>query len=82
MAKKQLFTESELARLAKEFREKAKKTRAEAGREMGVKHPSVFHAEESPEQSLLKLRIRMIETYSPFEVVGPVFVLKAKGKKR
>ena len=33
-------------------------------------------SDESPELSLLRLRTRMIETYSPFRVVGPVFTLK------
>lgn len=70
--------ESELAALAKRLREAAGKTRAQAAREMKVSQPSLFHAEESPEQSLFKLRKRMIECYSPYKLVGPLFVLKRK----
>lgn len=78
MAHKQPLTENDLAALAKRFRKKAGKTRAEAGRELGVSHVSIHRAEENPEVSLLKLRLRMIEAYSPFKVVGPVFYLERK----
>jgi DNA-binding XRE family transcriptional regulator len=70
--------ESELAKIAKEARENAGKTRAEAARDMGIKQPSIFHAEESPEQSFTKLRCRMIEAYSDFKVSGPLFKLEPK----
>ena len=72
------LTENELAALAKRFRKQAGKKRAQAARDMGVAQTSIFNAEESPKQSLLKLRIRMIEAYSPFRVTGPVFLLKRK----
>ncbi len=78
MPKKELLSEKDLAALAKQFREQAGKTRAEAGREMGVSHVSVYRAEENPAESLNKLRSRMIEAYSPFTVVGPVFYLRRK----
>ena len=78
MSKKQWLTEKDLASLAKDFREKAGKTRAEAGRELQVSHVSIHRAEENPEISLFKLRCRMIEHYSPFRVAGPVFLLKRK----
>jgi hypothetical protein len=45
---------------------------------MDVSQTSIFQAEEKPEQGLLKLRLRMIEAYSPFTVTGPVFYLKPK----
>ena len=64
--------ENDLAVLAKEFRRQAGKTRAQAAREMGVAQTSIFHAEETPDQSLIKLRMRMIEAYSTFKVRGPV----------
>jgi len=70
--------ERELAAIAKRFRKEAGKSRAQAGREMRVSRPSIFHAEEKPAQSLLKLRIRMIEAYSPFKVEGAYFFLKTK----
>lgn len=78
MPTKKYVTEAELAALAKQSRIAAGKTRAEAARDMGIKHPSIFHAEESPEQSFTKLRCRMIEAYSDFKVSGPLFKLEPK----
>lgn len=78
MSQKQPLAERDLAVLAKRFRMQAGKSRAEAAREMRVSQTSIFNAEESPDQSLLKLRIRMIEAYSIFTVVGPVFLLEPK----
>ena len=74
----QSFAETKLAALAKRCREEAGKTRAQAARDMKVSQTSIFHAEESPDQGLTKLRMRMIETYSTFNVIGPVFFLKRK----
>ncbi len=73
-----LIAEKELVRLAKRFRKEARKSRAQAARDMGVAQTSIFHAEESPGQSLLKLRIRMIEAYSKCKVGGPFFELEGK----
>ncbi len=73
-----MLTEAKLAALAKQFRIAAGKTRAAAARDLGVKSPSIFHAEESPEQSLNKLRRRIIEHYSPYLVNGPGFWLEKK----
>ena len=78
MPKRPLFTENDLATLARQFREEAGKSRAEAGRELAVSHVSIHRAEEDPAQSLIKLRTRMIEAYSPYKVVGPVFYLERK----
>ena len=78
MQEEHIVTEQGMAALAKRFREQAEKTRAQAARDMGVAQTSIFHAEESPKQSLLKLRMRMIEAYSPYRVVGPVYHLKKK----
>jgi len=78
MSQEKLLTEKELAALAKKFREEAGKSRAEAGRDMGVSHVSIHRAEENPDESLFKLRTRMIEKYSPFKVIGPVFYLQRK----
>lgn len=80
MSKKSNLTERDLTELAKQFRGKTGISRAQAARDMGVSQTSIFHAEESPEQSLFKLRSRMIETYSGFKVVGPVFYLLKKDK--
>ncbi len=78
MSEKQLFTETELASLAKEFREKAGRNRAQAARELEVARPSVIQAEDSPERPLLKLRKRIVEKYSPYKVVGPFYRLQKK----
>ena len=72
------MTEHELAAAAQTFRKQSKVTRAQAARDMGVSQTSIFHAEESPEQGLTKLRMRMIEAYSKFRVRGPVFLLEEK----
>jgi hypothetical protein len=73
---KKKFTEQELAPLAKQFREAAGKSKVKVARELGVAPPTVFGAEEKPEQSLTALRIRMIEKYSPYKVTGPFYVLE------
>jgi len=78
MSKKELFTEKELAALAKKFRVAAGKNRSEAARELGVARPSLIHAEDYPEKTFVKLRCRMIEKYSPYKVVGPVYRLEQK----
>ena len=78
MPQKQALAEKDLAALAKRFRKKAMKSRAQAAREMQVSQTSIFHAEASPETSLFKLRARMIEAYSSFKVTGPVYFLKRK----
>ena len=72
------LTEKDLAVLAKRSREQAKKSRAQAAREMQVSQPSIFNAEERPDESLLRLRVRMIEAYSSFKVAGPFFLLEKK----
>ncbi len=70
--------EADLAALAKKSRTAAKRTRAQAARDMGIKHPSIFHAEETPSESLTKLRCRMIEAYSDLKVTGPFFKIESK----
>lgn len=78
MSQKQLLTEKHLLALAKCYREQAGKTRAQAARDLRVAQTSIFNAEETPHLSLLKMRKRIIEAYSPFKVVGPVFFLEKK----
>jgi hypothetical protein len=72
------FRERDLAALAKRFRKEAGIRRAQAARDMKVAQTSIFHAEETPKQALVKLRVRMIEAYSPFKVEGAVYFLKRK----
>jgi len=78
MLRKATMNENDLAVLAKEFRKQAGRTRAQAARDMKVSQTSIFNAEETPEQGLIKLRMRMIETYSKFKVRGPVYLLEDK----
>ena len=78
MAKTHQLSEQDLAAIAKRFRKQAGITRAQAARDMSVAQTSIFHAEESPGQSFLKLRSRMIQEYSPYQVIGPFFLLKRK----
>ena len=78
MSRKATLNENDLAVLAKTFRRQSHTTRAQAAREMKVSQTSIFNAEESPEQGLIKLRVRMIEAYSKFKVRGPVYLLEDK----
>jgi len=78
MSHKGTTNENDLAVLAKTFRRQAGRTRAHAARDMKVSQTSIFNAEETPDQSLIKLRMRMIETYSKFKVRGPVYFLEEK----
>lgn len=82
MPKQSIVAETELASLAKKFRLEAGKSKIEAAAELGVGRPSVQLAEEHAEQSLAKLRRRMIERYSPYEVVGPLYLLRRKRRSR
>ena len=78
MSQKKTMCENDLAALAKRFRKQAGKTRAQAARDMKVSQTSIFHAEESPKQGMIKLRTRMIESYSSYKVRGPVYLLEKK----
>ena len=71
-------TEKDLAALAMKYRVAAGKNRAAAARELGVARPSLIQAEDSPKKSLFKLRKRIIEKYSTYKVVGPVYWLEKK----
>ena len=72
------MSEHELAAAAKTFRKQSNTTRAQAARDMRVSQTSIFHAEETSEQGLTKLRMRMIEAYSKYKVRGPIFLLEGK----
>jgi DNA-binding XRE family transcriptional regulator len=77
-AKPRFISEKGLAALAKRFRQRAGVSKAEAARRLHVNRGTMQQAEEYPEVSLTKLRIRIIEKYSPFTVAGPVFLLNRK----
>jgi DNA-binding XRE family transcriptional regulator len=76
MLKTKVLREKDLITLAKKYRTQTGIRRAQAARDMGVSQTTIFNAEESPKQALTKLRMRMIAAYSPWKVVGPVFLLK------
>jgi DNA-binding XRE family transcriptional regulator len=78
MAIKQLYSERELAAVAKQIRVAAGKNRSQAARELDVARPSLIHAEDYPEKTFIKLRTRIIEKYSQYKVVGPLFRLERK----
>lgn len=73
-----IIDEKSLGVFAKEIREAAGITRAEAARQLEVARPTIFYAEEEPERGLYKLRKQIIERYSDYEVVGPVYLLRKK----
>jgi DNA-binding XRE family transcriptional regulator len=76
MLRKWECTEPELAKLAKQFRLQSGESKADAAREFGVARSTIQLAEENPEQSLTKLRIRLIERYSKRRVAGPFYRLE------
>lgn len=78
MSKRKLIAERELSALAKQFRIKSGMSKADIARKLNAARPSIQQAEENPEQSLTKLRIRIIETCSPYRVCGPAFWLERK----
>lgn len=78
MGTKKLVSEVELASLAKKFRMRARKNRAEAARELAVARQAIIYAEDHPHKSFTKLRCRIIEMYSPYRVRGPVFLFERK----
>jgi len=82
MRVRRFVSELELVKLSKRARTKAGISKAEAAKAMRVSYVSIHHAEEDPKQSLTRLRRRIVERYSPYKVVGPVFLLKRKPRHR
>jgi DNA-binding XRE family transcriptional regulator len=78
MRAKEFIGEAELASRARKYRIAAGRNRAEAARELGVARQAIIYAEDQPAKSFTKLRCRMIEKYSPYQVKGPVFLLERK----
>jgi len=78
VAKQQMYSEPELAALAKKFREKTGKSKAQLARELKITRPTMQDVEEHPERNLTKLRRRIIEIHSPYSVTGPLYLLKRK----
>ena len=75
MLKQKMYAETELGALAKLFG-KNQERKAQLARELGVTRPTMQDAEERPEKNLTKLRCRIIEHCSTFQVAGPVYWLK------
>jgi DNA-binding XRE family transcriptional regulator len=78
MSFEKLVSENDLASLAKQYRLAAKITKSEVARQLGVVKGTIHQAEECPEVSLAKVRIRMIEKFSPFKVSGRFYRLEKK----
>jgi DNA-binding XRE family transcriptional regulator len=76
MRQTKLVKEKELPRLAKAARKKAKLSKAEVARQLGVTRGTIHQAEEYPEMSLTSLRIRIIEKYSAAIVSGPFYQIE------
>ena len=76
MPRTQIVSEAKLGGLARELRIRAGRNRAEAARELKVARQAIIYAEDAPEKSFTKLRLRMIEKYGNCKVKGPVFILK------
>jgi DNA-binding XRE family transcriptional regulator len=66
-------TEHELATLAKAARQKADLSKAEVARLLRVTRGTIHQAEEYPDMSLTKLRVKIIEKCSPTKVSGPFY---------
>ncbi len=77
-----MYAEAELAALAKYFREKSGKRKVDLARELALGSPTIQQAEDYPKTSLTKVRQRIIEACSPYELVGPVFFLRRKPVKK
>ena len=75
MNSRRIYSDHDLAGLAREVRLQAGKSQKEVAYELGVSSTSITHAEKSPERSLLDLRKRIIEKYSNYKLVGPEFRL-------
>ena len=76
----QTVTKADLCTLAKQARQDAGKTQAEAAEDFDVAQPTVAQAENDAERYLFDLRRRMLERYAGFTVEGPTWTLrKAEG---
>ncbi|MEW6304039.1 MAG: hypothetical protein AB1705_11240 [Verrucomicrobiota bacterium] len=67
-----------LAAITRQVRLATGKTHRQIAEELGVSQPSVVFAETRPARSMTKLRKRIIETYSNYEVIGPFYLVREK----
>ena len=73
MKQNDFVAENELAKLAKAARQEENLSKAELARQLGVTRGTIHQAEEYPDMSLTKLRIKMIEKCTDAKVSGPFF---------
>ena len=66
-----------MAKLAKAARKQVHLTKAEVARQLRVTRGTIHQAEEYADMSLTKLRIKMIEKYTPDRISGPFYQIKA-----
>jgi predicted transcriptional regulator len=71
-----LFQEKDLAALAKKCREESGYSMAEIARFLQVSRSVIFNAENVPEKSLIKTRIRIIELTGKKKVAGPLYFVR------
>jgi DNA-binding XRE family transcriptional regulator len=77
-----LIPANELTAFAKQCRLKSGKTKGEVAAALGVSRSSMQLAEDYPEQHLNRLRIRIIEMCSDFELEGPLYRLVKRTKRK
>jgi len=73
---KKFVKEADLAKLAKAARKRERLSKAEVARQLGVTRGTIHQAEEYADMSLTKLRIRMIEKYTPDRISGPLYQIR------
>ena len=76
MQRKEFVKEADLAKLAKAARKRARLTKAEVARQLRVTRGTIHQAEEYADMSLTKLRIKMIEKYTPDRISGPLYQIE------
>ena len=77
-----LIPANDLTAFAKQCRLKSGKTKGEVAAALGVRHSSIQLAEDFPEQHLKRLRIRIIEACSDFELEGPLYRVVKRAKRK
>ena len=77
MQRKRLVGANELGSLAKESRERAGLTKAKLARLLGVTRGTIHQAEEYPEMSLTRIRVKIIERCGFLKVSGPLYEVEA-----
>jgi DNA-binding XRE family transcriptional regulator len=82
MIREKLLSSEDLIRLTARLRKKSGKSLAEIAKTLGVSRTVIFHAEKSPEKSLLQVRRRIIRLLSGSELEGPFYLLRRRGRSK